>query len=111
MSRNPDYLITDAGSKVLSSDLGAHGTAGAGGYGVAFSLDDPVGGAAGLNVARLSEEHGFIDVGSSNLAIGAKLCIVPNHACPVVNLAEELVIVSGDREIDRWRVAARGTVR
>ena len=111
VSRNAEYLITDAGSKVLTSDLGAHGTAGAGGYGVAFPIDEPVGGSAGLNVARLSEEHGFVDASRGNIAIGTKLRVVPNHACPVVNLADELVVVSGDRAIDRWRVAARGKVR
>lgn len=111
VSRNADYLITDAGSKVLTSDLGAHGTAGAGGYGLAFSLDEPVGGSAGLNVSRLSEEHGFVAAGHSNITIGTKLRIVPNHACPVVNLADELVIVSGEREAARWHIGARGKVR
>jgi D-serine deaminase-like pyridoxal phosphate-dependent protein len=37
--------------------------------------------------------------------------IVPNHICPVVNLFDEAVIVEGDRQIDRWRVAARGLSR
>ncbi|HSH37377.1 MAG TPA: alanine racemase [Chthoniobacterales bacterium] len=108
VSRNADYLIVDAGSKVLTSDLGAHGTAGAGGYGIALPVNAPESGTSGLHVARLSEEHGFIERAGSDLPIGTKLRIVPNHACPVVNLADELIIVSGDDEVARWRVAARG---
>ena len=110
VSRNADCLIIDAGSKVLTSDLGAHGTAGASGYGIAFALDQPIGDSRGLRVARLSEEHGFVERGSSALDVGAKLRIIPNHACPVVNLADELVVVSEEHEVARWRVAARGRV-
>ncbi len=111
VSRNRDHLIIDAGSKVLTSDLGAHGSAGAGGHGVAFRLEQPIGGEPGLTVVRLSEEHGCVEHGGREIAIGAKLRIVPNHACPVVNLADELVVVSGDNEVARWHVAARGKVR
>ena len=111
VSRNDEYLITDAGSKVLSSDLGAHGSAGAGGFGLAFPIDDARMESSGLNVAKLSEEHGFVQRGTADVAIGGKLRIVPNHACPVVNLADELVVVSDNQLIDRWRVAARGKVR
>ena len=111
VSRNDSYLITDAGSKVLSSDVGAHGTGGAGGYGLAFPLGAPLAGSSGLNVARLSEEHGFVERGGMDIPIGARLRIIPNHSCPVANLADELVVVSGDQLVDRWRVAARGKVR
>jgi len=110
VSRNDAFLITDAGSKVLSSDLGAHGTGGAGGFGVAFPLNCAPIGAAGLNVAKLSEEHGFIER-TADIPVGARLRIVPNHACPVVNLADELLVVSDEQLVDRWHVAARGSVR
>ena len=110
VSRTAESLIIDAGSKVLSSDLGAHGTGGAGGYGLAFPLGDSFESGSGLTIARLSEEHGFVAHGGREIAIGAKLRIVPNHACPVANLADELVIASGDNEVARWQVAARGKV-
>lgn len=110
VSRNDAFLITDAGSKVLSSDLGAHGTGSAGGFGVAFPLDGAPVGAAGLNVAKLSEEHGFIER-TADIPVGTRLRIVPNHACPVVNLADELLVLSDECLIARWRVAARGCVR
>ena len=111
VSRNADHLIIDAGSKVLTSDLGAHGTAGAGGYGIAFAVDQLPHQSGGLQVVRLSEEHGFIERAGSALKMGAKLRIIPNHACPIVNLADELVVVSDDHEVTRWPVAARGCVR
>ncbi|MFN2509042.1 MAG: alanine racemase [Chthoniobacterales bacterium] len=111
VSRNESFLIVDAGSKVLSSDRGAHGTDQGEGYGAAFPLEQEWEEAAALKVVKLSEEHGFVERGSLDVPIGTKLRIVPNHACPVVNLAEHLTIVSGDHEIARWPVAARGKVR
>ena len=112
VSRNDTYLITDAGSKVLTSDLGAHGTAGTGGYGLAFEMNEEATAAAmPLNVVKLSEEHGFIAHGDRSIPIGTKLRIVPNHSCPVVNLADELLVVSGHEVVDCWPVAARGKVR
>ena len=110
VSRNDDYCIIDAGSKVLTSDLGAHGTAGDGGYGVACALGESLATGTGLTIARLSEEHGFSPRAEGDLPVGAKVRIVPNHACPIVNLAEEVVVVSAGSEVDRWRVAARGRV-
>jgi D-serine deaminase-like pyridoxal phosphate-dependent protein len=109
ISANDRYFIIDAGSKVLSSDLGAHGTGGAG-YGLALPLersdnDSP------LRVVRLSEEHGFVERAGSDLPIGTKLRIIPNHACPVANLADRLTIVSRSEVVDEWLVAGRGKVR
>jgi D-serine deaminase-like pyridoxal phosphate-dependent protein len=106
VSRNADFLIIDAGSKVFSSDSGAHGTKGGDGYGIGFPLDDENG--QGRRVVRLSEEHGFVARDSWDLPPGTTLRIVPNHSCPVVNLADELIVVSAGEVVDRWRVAARG---
>jgi D-serine deaminase-like pyridoxal phosphate-dependent protein len=108
VSANDHYWIVDAGSKVLSSDLGAHGTANTQSYGVAFT---PVS-ANPLRIARLSEEHGWIErSGDANLRIGDRVRIVPNHACPVANLADQLVVVSGSNVVAHWPVTARGKVR
>ncbi|MGH6719743.1 MAG: alanine racemase, partial [Alphaproteobacteria bacterium] len=64
-----------------------------------------------MAMARLSEEHGFVAHGGRRPAIGARLRIVPNHSCPVVNLADELVIVGPGARPEAWPVAARGKVR
>jgi D-serine deaminase-like pyridoxal phosphate-dependent protein len=108
VSANDRYFIIDAGSKVLSSDIGAHGTTGNVGYGLAFRLDYPTG--EPHRVVRLSEEHGFVER-AGDLPIGTKLRVIPNHACPVANLAERLTLVSADQVVDQWPVAARSKVR
>jgi D-serine deaminase-like pyridoxal phosphate-dependent protein len=108
VSANDRFFIIDAGSKVLSSDLGAHGTGGAG-YGIAFALEEEAGVGEAMEVVKLSEEHGFVRRGDAELALGSKVRVIPNHACPVVNLTDELVVV--EDEIHRWPVAVRGCVR
>jgi D-serine deaminase-like pyridoxal phosphate-dependent protein len=34
------------------------------------------------------------------------IAIVPNHVCPVVNLARELVVSRAGTELERWPVDA-----
>jgi D-serine deaminase-like pyridoxal phosphate-dependent protein len=109
VSANEQYFIIDAGSKVLSSDLGAHGTGGTAGYGTAYTLENYEGHANGLAIAKLSEEHGFVKRDGSNLSVGTRLRIIPNHACPVANLAEGLVVVKEDG-LAVWPVDARSKV-
>jgi D-serine deaminase-like pyridoxal phosphate-dependent protein len=111
VSANADYFIVDAGSKVLSSDAGAHGTGGATGYGTAYPLEHYAAKASGLTLAKLSEEHGFLRRADAGLTLGSRVRITPNHACPVANLAEELVVLREGQEALRWQVAARGCVR
>lgn len=107
VSRNASHYIVDAGSKTLSSDRGAHGAERPVGHGAAF-VGDVLEGAEWLPVVRLSEEHGFVERRGTDLPIGARLRIVPNHACPVVNLAKRMVLV-GD-EIREIAVDAAGCV-
>lgn len=109
VSVNDDHAIVDAGSKVLSSDLGPHGSGG-GGFGLAFAEDAPWDMAGGMAVARLSEEHGFVAHGGRRPRIGQRLRIVPNHSCPVANLADSLLVVAPGAAPIAWRVAARGKV-
>jgi D-serine deaminase-like pyridoxal phosphate-dependent protein len=66
---------------------------------------------------KLSEEHGWIkrDDGTCGpVQVGDKVLVVPNHACPVANLADEYVVVHRHAEqsnVERWKVAARGCVQ
>jgi len=101
-----DRAVVDAGSKTLTSDRGAHGRESPGGHGTIVGRED-------IRIERLSEEHGWLrlEEAGSDVEIGDTLEIVPVHACPVVNLAHELVIVRGGAVIDRWPVAAAGRVR
>lgn len=94
------HYTIDAGSKTLTSD----GYAGS---------DTSYGRIAGRGdvVVRLSEEHGMVEAAGLLPAIGDVVRVYPAHVCPVVNLAEELVVISGDRVVDVWSVVARGCNR
>lgn len=111
VSANDEYAIVDAGSKVLSSDSGAHGTAGNVGFGVAYPADRFGDSTAELMVQRLSEEHGWLKRGANDLPVGSRVRIIPNHSCAVVGLADQLSIIRNGNHIDDWTVAARGCVR
>lgn len=97
---NPSRAVVDAGSKTLSSDTlrptpGGHG----------FVLG------RASRVARLSEEHGVIDVApGERFAVGERVRILPNHACVVSNLHDRLHAIRDGRVEEVWRVAARGCV-
>lgn len=110
VSANDRYLIVDAGSKVLSSDAGAHGTGHLDGFGLAFPSDHYPAGCEPLIVEKLSEEHGFVRRDALNLKIGSKVRIIPNHSCAVVNLADELIVIR-DTMVETWEVTARGAVQ
>ncbi|NEU31991.1 hypothetical protein GN156_14585 [bacterium LRH843] len=75
-----DRLIIDAGSKTLSYDPYKGG-----GYGF-------VKGHKNLVIERLSEEHGIVKIlgGETSLRVGDIIEIIPNHVCPVINLANEV---------------------
>lgn len=109
VSANNDYYIIDAGSKALTSDLGAHSSSGSG-FGLAFPFPAQQDHAATLPVVRLSEEHGFVERCGGFLPIGTRLLVYPNHACPVVNLFNRLAICSPGGEPSLWSVDARGKV-
>ena len=58
---------------------------------------------------KLNEEHAYVELGvGDDLDIGQRVRVVPNHACVVVNLFDELVVTREGRVEDAWRVAARG---
>lgn len=108
VSANAAYAIVDAGSKVLSSDRAPHGADTVQGHGLAI----PLRGGGARPVVRLSEEHGFVAQDPANpLPVGARVRIVPNHACPVANLADAYLVVDGTGATDHWPVDARGAVQ
>ena len=96
ISKNADFFITDAGSKTLTSDTGGHGMASAQGFGVAYPCKHYLSPQHGLMVAGLSEEHGKLARADFDLEIGEKVRIIPNHSCPVANLAREYIVLDKD---------------
>ncbi|MCC7416598.1 MAG: alanine racemase [Acidobacteria bacterium] len=106
----PDRIILDCGSKTLTGDQ-ARGFSPMPGYGAI--LDEGGTGVDGtLVLERLSEEHATVRVaGSTRLEPGARVFVVPNHSCVVSNLVDEIVLVDGNRILERMEVAARGRIQ
>lgn len=96
----PDRAIIDAGSKTLTSDL-----LGLSGYGHVLGRDD-------IAVDQLSEEHGrLVSTGAIGLKVGDRVRIVPNHACVVTNMVDEVLVAGAAVSIpEYWPVAARGRI-
>ena len=96
----PGRAIIDAGSKILSSDL-----LGLEGHGHIVGRPD-------VSIAKLSEEHGHLEypAGGEPLTIGEQLRIIPNHACVVSNLVDEVHFVKAGRVERTVPVSARGKV-
>ncbi len=111
VSAGDEWAVVDAGSKTLSSDRGPHGRSTVSGYGAARPAERWDGSGAWIEVTRLSEEHGVLGQRTTRLAPGTRLRIVPNHACPVVNLADRLVVLGLGDEPVTWTVDARACVR
>ncbi|MBU1004116.1 MAG: alanine racemase [Proteobacteria bacterium] len=110
ISANDDWLIIDAGSKTLSSDGGAHG-AGAVDFGLAYPVRGDGSLGMALSIGRLSEEHGWIRRGNSDLTIGGRVRILPNHSCVVAGLRERMLLVGPAGASQELRVDARGRIR
>jgi D-serine deaminase-like pyridoxal phosphate-dependent protein len=89
--------ILDAGSKALTGDtlgLPDHGEL----------LGEP-----GAQVVSLSEEHGKVELPTeSSLKVGDRTRVVPDHVCPVINLFDNIHLISGTKIVDVLPVAARG---
>jgi D-serine deaminase-like pyridoxal phosphate-dependent protein len=97
----PGQAVVDAGSKALSSD--ELRTPGYTGYGQL--LDRPE-----VAVVRMSEEHGVLDLGSTDWRprVGDRVRIVPNHVCVSVNLQPVIHGLRGDTVERSWNLDARG---
>lgn len=123
VSVNDHYAIVDAGSKVLSSDGGPHGSDRLRGFGAAIlpNVSDSAPSGEPLLVEKLSEEHGFVALprhGTSpqsdrgTIRLGDRLRLYPNHSCPVVNLADRVALLDDRSGSVRWLgIDARGQVQ
>ena len=103
-----DRVILDCGAKTLALD-GARGFSQMPGHGLVLLPDgtpDPT-----LVIERLSEEHATVKATApTRLQIGDRVRVLPNHACVVTNLMDELVVADGANVSGRMRVAARGRI-
>jgi D-serine deaminase-like pyridoxal phosphate-dependent protein len=92
-------FVIDAGAKILGKDVAPYlrGHGALLGYPEAF-------------IERVYDHHGVVVLspGEARPEVGSVVWVIPNHACPVVNMVDEYVIASGRRIVDRWPVDARG---
>ncbi|UUV17523.1 alanine racemase [Fusobacteria bacterium ZRK30] len=89
-----DLFILDCGSKCLGLDKGAHGSSLIEGFGT-------VKGHPELIITGLSEEVAKVKIcGETNLKIGSKIEIIPNHSCSAANMTSYMVGYRG-KEIER----------
>ncbi len=96
-----DRGVLDGGSKTFSSDLlklEGHG----------LILEYPE-----ANIYGLSEEHGCTDFSQcqSKPDIGERVTVIPNHACVVSNLFNQIMGIRGDSVEVVWPVACRGLLQ
>lgn len=100
----PGRAVIDGGTKTFSSDRLLSGTqAGFGEVG-----EDP-----SIVFESMSEEHGQLDVSRSDteLRIGDKLSVIPNHVCACVNMHDRIWYHRNGVVEGSWEVAGRGKVR
>jgi D-serine deaminase-like pyridoxal phosphate-dependent protein len=101
VSHSGGRFVLDAGAKTLTKDLPDT----LDGYGLL-----PLQPAA--RIARLYDHHAVVEPGEGPLpALGEVVSVVPNHVCPVVDLADEILVVRAGELVDVWPVDGRGRNR
>lgn len=90
--------ILDAGSKALAADLCALP-----GHGRLTAYPDAI-------IIGLSEEHAHVDLTAcaARPQVGARVRVIPNHACVVTNLHDRVHLIRGDRVAEIAPVTSRG---
>lgn len=97
-----DLFIVDVGSKCLGLDKGAHGSALITGFGRVKGHEE-------LTVIGLSEEVGKIQInGKTDLKIGDKIEIIPNHSCSCLNMTSFVIGYRGDEAEEVIDIDIRG---
>ena len=93
------FLIIDAGSKTLTTDICAFRS----GYGYVVGRPD-------IQIEKLNEEHGFlVSEQPLGLEVGDKIAIIPNHACVLPNLTDKLYGIRNGRIERMIPIEARGS--
>jgi len=106
-SRGTERFILDAGRKVLTSDT----IEGRSDYGCILYNPRTRVAHPHAKINGLSEEHGWGEVqGGSTLNVGDRIQIVPNHACVVVNMMDQMFLVDESYVRSKIPVDARGRV-
>ncbi|MBW3619583.1 MAG: alanine racemase [Actinobacteria bacterium] len=94
--------VLDSGAKALAKDRPGW----LAGHGVVPQLPGAV-------IGSVYDHHAVLDLppGLTPPRVGDVVAVVPNHACPVVNLTDELVLTRGGEHVEDLPVLARGRTR
>jgi D-serine deaminase-like pyridoxal phosphate-dependent protein len=92
-------VVLDAGAKSLTKDLPAYLV----GYGWLPAYPEGT-------IERVSDYHGVVTFppAAPRPALGEVVAVVPNHACPVIDLYDSFVASRRGEIVGRWPVDARG---
>ena len=95
----PGQVVVDAGAKTLTKDVAPY----LDGHGYLPAYPSAV-------IERVSDYHGAIRIPAGTPAprLGEIVAIVPNHCCPVIDLKDSFVAVSGGEIVGTFPVDARG---
>lgn len=108
-NRRAGHLLLDAGALALSKDVSADAFAPGTGYGLVCDAATaaPV---PGLAVAATAQEHGVVPVSDPALfdrfPVGARVRVLPVHACLTAAAWDHYVVVDGGEAVDRWERCA-----
>ncbi len=92
-------IVIDAGAKSLTKDVPPYLP----GFGTIPAYPDGI-------IERVSDYHGQVrfPAGSAMPRVGEVVAVVPNHACPVIDLYDSFVATRSGHVVGRWLVDARG---
>ena len=95
----PNQVVIDAGAKSLTKDSPAY----LAGFGAIPAYPDGV-------IERVSDYHGQVrfPAGARMPRVGEVVAVVPNHACPVIDLFDAFTATRSGQVVGRWTVDARG---
>jgi len=94
-----DQVVIDAGAKSLTKDVPPY----LAGFGTIPAYPEAV-------IERVSDYHGQVrfPAGAPRPELGEVVAVVPNHACPVIDLYDHFVATRSGSVVGRWPVDARG---
>ncbi len=99
VSDSSGQVVINAGAKSLTKDVPAY----LAGFGMLPDYPDGV-------IARIADYHGIVTFpdGAKRPSLGELVAVVPNHACPVIDLFDSFVATRSGKVVGRWPVDARG---
>jgi D-serine deaminase-like pyridoxal phosphate-dependent protein len=98
----PGQVVIDAGAKSLTKDVPVYLP----GYGTIPAFPDGI-------IERVSDYHGQVRfaAGVAPPGVGEVVAVVPNHACPTIDLYDDFVAARAGAVVGIWPVDARGRSR